>query len=76
MPTETLDAFQDHGEVRGQTILHDLERAHRLWSDLGDLGIEESVVMRELEEEGVERFADSYRGAVETIEAKRAEALR
>jgi transaldolase len=76
MPTETLDAFQDHGEVRGQTILHDLERAHRLWSDLGDLGIEESVVMRELEEEGVERFADSYHGAVETIEAKRAEALR
>jgi transaldolase len=76
MPIETLDAFQDHGEVRGQTILHELERAHRLWRDLGVLGIEESVVMRELEEEGVERFADSYRGAVETIEAKRAEALR
>ncbi|HZD02887.1 MAG TPA: transaldolase [Actinomycetes bacterium] len=76
MPVETLYAFQDHGEVPGQTILRDLERAHRLWSDLGELGIEEPVVMRELEEEGVERFADSYWGAVETIEAKRAEALR
>jgi transaldolase len=76
MPIETLDAFQDHGEVRGQTILHDLERAHRLWSDLGDLGIEEPVVMRELEEEGVDRFADSYNGAVDTIERKRAGALR
>ena len=76
MPIETLEAFQDHGEVRGQTILHDLARAHRLWTDLGSLGIEESVVMRELEEEGVERFAESYNGAVDTIEAKRAEALR
>ena len=76
MPIETLDAFQDHGEIRGQTILEDMERAHRLWSDLGELGIEEADVMRELEDEGVERFADSYNGAVDTIEAKRAEVAR
>ncbi len=74
MPTETLDAFQDHGEVRGQTILEGADRAHRLWSDLAELGIEEAQVMRELEAEGVDRFADSYRGAVSTIEAKRARA--
>ncbi len=76
MPVETLDAFQDHGEVPGQTIRRNLERAHRLWSDLGELGTEELVVMRELEDEGVERFADSYNGAVATIERKRTEALR
>ena len=76
MPTETLDAFQDHGQVRGQTILENMDRAHRLWSDLAVLGIQEAQVMDELEREGVQRFADSYRGAVETIEAKRAEALR
>jgi transaldolase len=76
MPIETLDAFQDHGEVRGQTILEGMDRAHRLWSDLGELDIEEHQVMHELEREGVDRFADSYRGAVETIEAKRAEALK
>ncbi|HZD70625.1 MAG TPA: transaldolase [Actinomycetes bacterium] len=76
MPIETLDDFQDHGEVRGQTILHDPARAHRLWGDMAELGIDESVVMRELEEEGVERFADSYNGAVRTIGRKRAEALR
>jgi transaldolase len=76
MPIETLDDFQDHGVVAGQTILRDLERAHRLWSDLGELDIEEPVVMRELEVEGVERFADSYNGAVDTIERKREQALR
>ncbi len=76
MPTETLDAFQDHGEVRGQTILEDVDRAHRLWSDLAEVGIEEAQVMRELEEEGVDRFAASYQGAVDSIEAKRAGVAR
>jgi transaldolase len=75
MPIETLDAFQDHGEVRGQTILDGMDRAHRLWSDLERLGIHEAQVMLELEDEGVQRFDESYRGAVETIEAKRAEAV-
>jgi transaldolase len=76
MPIETLDAFQDHGVVRGQTILEDPDRARRLWSDLATLGIAEARVMDELEREGVEKFADSYQGAVDTIEAKRSEALK
>jgi transaldolase len=75
MPIETLEAFQDHGEVRGQTILEGMDRAHHLWSDLERLGIREDQVMRELEDEGVERFDESYRGAVETIEGKRAGAV-
>jgi transaldolase len=76
MPIETLDAFQDHGEVRGQTILEGMDRARRLWSDLAALGIHEEQVMDELERDGVQRFAESYQGAVETIEAKRSEVVR
>jgi transaldolase len=76
MPIETLDAFQDHGEVRGQTILEGMDRARRLWSDLAELGIHEEQVMDELERDGVQRFAESYQGAVETIEAKRSEVVR
>jgi len=76
MPIETLDAFQDHGEVRGQTILEGMDRVRRLWSDLAELGIHEAQVMDELEREGVQRFAESYQGAVETIEAKRSEVVR
>jgi transaldolase len=72
MPLETIEAFADHGEVRGQTAREDLDRAHRLWSDLAELGIDEGEVGWRLEREGVEKFADSYNGAVETIEAKRA----
>jgi transaldolase len=71
MPLETIEAFDDHGEVRGQTGTEGMDRAERLWSDLAELGIDEADVGRRLEEEGVEKFADSYNGAVETIEAKR-----
>ncbi|HEV3464950.1 MAG TPA: transaldolase [Actinomycetota bacterium] len=70
MPLETIEAFADHGEVRGQTATEDLERAHRLWSDLAALGIDEDEVGDRLEREGVEKFTDSYNGAVETIAAK------
>jgi transaldolase len=70
MPLETIEAFADHGEVRGQTATEGLDRAHRLWADLASLGIDEDDVGWRLEREGVEKFADSYNGAVDTIEAK------
>jgi transaldolase len=72
MPLETIEAFADHGEVRGHTITDGMDRARRLWSDLADLGIDEADVGWRLEREGVEKFADSYNGAVDTIERKRA----
>jgi len=72
MPIETIDAFADHGVVRGQTVKEHLGRVHTLWSDLAELGIDEDTVGLELEREGVEKFADSYRGVVEVIERKRA----
>jgi transaldolase len=71
MPIETIEAFADHGEVRGQTATEGMDRAHRLWSDLAELGIDEDDIGDRLEREGVEKFEDSYNGAVETIEAKR-----
>ena len=35
----TIEAFQDHGVVRGQTATEGMDRAHALWSDLAALGI-------------------------------------
>ncbi len=75
MPLDTIEAFADHGEVRGQTATERLERAHALWPELAGLGIDEAQVGKELEEEGVQRFADSYHEAVAQVERKRAEAV-
>jgi transaldolase len=76
MPIATIEAFADHGEVRGQTIKENLERAHALWSDLAELGIDEAKVGEELETEGVEKFAESYLAVLDTVERKGAEAVR
>jgi transaldolase len=76
MPLETIEAFADHGQVRGLTALAGLDRAHALWSDLAELGIDEATVGRDLEREGVQKFADSYQAAVQTVETKRARALQ
>src|ERR687890_33560 len=62
------EAEAGHGEVRGQTATEGMDRAHRLWSDLAELGIDEDDIGDRLEREGVEKFADSYNGAVDTIE--------
>jgi transaldolase len=70
MPLETIEAFADHGEVRGQTATEGMDRARSLWSDLAALGIDEDEVGDRLDREGVEKFTDSYNGAVDAIEAK------
>jgi transaldolase len=76
MPLATVEAFADHGIVRGQTVLEGLDRARRLWSDLIRVGIDEEEVGQQLEDEGVDKFAASYQAVLETIEAKRAQAAR
>src|SRR5438034_8841421 len=34
MPLETIEAFQDHGEVRGDTVMEDVAAAHELLEQL------------------------------------------
>jgi transaldolase len=72
MPLSTVEAFADHGQVRGQSVVEGMDRAGRLWSDLIRVGIDEEEVGEQLEAEGVEKFADSYQKLLATIEAKRA----
>ena len=38
MPAETITAFQDHGEVRGNTLEDDLDEAHALLDQLAEPG--------------------------------------
>ena len=73
MPLSTVEAFADHGVVRGDTLLEGLDRARRLWSDLIRVGIDEEEVGEQLEAEGVQKFAASYQKVLDAIEAKRAE---
>jgi transaldolase len=70
MPKETIEAFQDHGIVR-LTLEEGLDEARQLLEELAKAGIDYVDVTRVLEEEGVQKFADSFKELLEGIAAKR-----
>ena len=72
MPLATLEAFQDHGNVEPDSIGAEPERAARLWDELASFGIHEQAVTDELERDGLDRFASSYRAALDAVAAKAA----
>jgi len=71
MPLETIEAFQDHGEIRGDTVLEGVDEAKRLFEQLRDVGIDYDDVTDTLEAEGVQKFADSFDEILTGIQSKR-----
>ncbi|HZT92052.1 MAG TPA: transaldolase [Gaiellaceae bacterium] len=71
MPLETIEAFQDHGEVRGDTVLEGVDEARELLRKLEEAGVDYDDVTDTLEAEGVQKFADSFEEIVDSIRAKR-----
>jgi transaldolase len=72
MPLETVAAFQDHGVVRGNTLLEGIDDARALFEQLAEAGVDYEDVVATLEREGVEKFADSFRQLRDGIEERRA----
>jgi transaldolase len=70
MPRATIEAFEDHGEVR-DTILEDIEGARKVFVDLEAAGIDYDDVVAVLEKEGVEKFAKSFQDLFSDVESKR-----
>jgi transaldolase len=72
MPEETIEAFQDHGEV-ALTLERGLDEAKRVFTELAAAGVDYDDVVRVLEEEGVQKFADSFSELLDGISVKRGE---
>jgi transaldolase len=72
MPEETIEAFQDHGEV-ALTLEQDLEGAHRVFEQVAEAGVDYDDVVVTLEQEGVQKFADSFSELLDGVSAKRGE---
>ena len=73
MPLETLDAFRDHGEVRGDTLLEDVAGAERLLEELAAAGVDYDDVVAKLETEGVQKFADAFDELMAGLESRQGE---
>ncbi len=70
IPPETIAAFQDHGAVRGDTVLEGIDEAERLLGELREAGVDYDDVVETLEVEGVEKFVKSFDDLVVDIRAK------
>ncbi|PSQ90155.1 MAG: phosphoheptose isomerase, partial [Bacteroidetes bacterium QH_2_63_10] len=73
VPPDTLNAFRDHGTVRGQTVTAGLDRAEAVLRRLGEVGIDLDDVTETLQERGVNKFVDPFDDLMETLEEKREE---
>src|SRR3569623_596810 len=71
MPLETIEAFQDHGEVTGATVLEGIAEARDLLVQLAKACISNDEVVETNEAEGVQKFADSFEQIIEEVRAKR-----
>jgi transaldolase len=69
VPPETFAAYRDHGDPKVR--IHDeLPEAHATFRGLAELGIDDTQVSRELEKEGVKKFADSLDSLMQALQEK------
>jgi transaldolase len=69
MPPETLEAYRDHGDPKIR-IEDDLPGARAAFRGLEELGIDEAGIFRDLEDEGIRKFSDSYDSLMKTLGEK------
>jgi transaldolase len=73
MPDATIEAARDHAKPE-RTVDRDVEAAHELMRELREAGVDlDDIVLRQLVDEGVKAFADSYDSLLRTLERKASE---
>jgi transaldolase len=60
MPEKTIDAVADHGEVTGDTVTGTAAQAQEVFDKLDAIGIDLTDVFLVLENEGVQKFEESW----------------
>jgi transaldolase len=60
MPEKTIDAVADHGDIKGDTITGTGAAAQQVFDKLAQVGIDLTDVFLVLENEGVDKFVESW----------------
>ena len=71
VPPHTLDAFRDHGEVRGATITEAWDEADASIDGLAAVGVDFDAITAELQVKGVDSFAAAFEGLMKSLAEKR-----
>ncbi len=75
LPDETIAAFANHGSIKKDAIEQELEQANELFGDLKKMGIDISFLTQQLENEGIQKFTESYNKLVSNLADKRMKML-
>src|SRR5680860_310785 len=67
MPAKTMEAFADHGEVKGDQVTGHYEEARQVMDRLEEVGIDYDDVIATLEQEGVDKFVTSWNELLVTV---------
>ncbi len=70
MPLETIENFRDHGRV-SRTVENDIQQAKDVFASLEKVGIHYDQVTKQLQDEGVQKFADSFHELFQGVESKK-----
>jgi transaldolase len=70
MPGTTLEAFADHGQVRGDTISGRYDEARHVLDQLAAAGVDFDDVTSQLERDGVAKFEKSWSELGATVRAE------
>jgi transaldolase len=70
MPTKTMEAVADHGEIKGDQVSGTYEDARSTLDSLERLGISYADVTAVLEREGVDKFAKAWEGLLADVQTE------
>ena len=70
MPLETIENFREHGNVR-LSVEENIQQARDELAELEKVGIHYDRVTKQLQDEGVQKFADSFHELFKGIESKK-----
>jgi transaldolase len=70
MPEKTLEAFADHGEVKGDMVAGRSAEAQQVFDALAGVGVDLADVFLTLETEGVDKFKASWFELLDTVKGQ------
>jgi transaldolase len=76
MPTKTMQAVADHGEIAGDQVTGNYDDAKNVLDSLERLGVSYADVVAVLEREGVDKFAKSWDELLSDVQTELTKAAR